>query len=165
MPAQYGAPIAFDEETEIATLAEIERDIYIGMERLEDAFEVLHQKAETVRKALRERSAGLAAASQRRRGAYDPEIRGGTPASVNGYLNGDRGDVEIDEGLGDWDGVSELAPDDSASNISSSRRRRPKRRNERRTPAPVAEEEESESYAESEGTASPKKGGRHGPKR
>src|SRR3954464_1446882 len=51
--AQYGAPIAFDEETEIATLAEIERDIYLGMEALEDAFEALHVKAETVRNALR----------------------------------------------------------------------------------------------------------------
>ena len=151
--AQYGAPIAFDEETEIATLAEIERDIYLGMEALEDAFEALHVKAETVRNALRARSAGLAATAQRRRGNADGgiEVRMGTPASANG---GERWESETDDGLGDWDGVSELAPDDSASNISSSRRRRPKRRHDRRTPALVEEDEE---YAESEGTASPKK--------
>lgn len=151
--AQYGAPIAFDEETEIAALAEIERDIYLGMEALEDAFEALHVKAETVRNALRARSAGLAATAQRRRGNADGgiEVRMGTPASVNG---GERWEYETDDGLGDWDGVSELAPDDSASNISSSRRRRPKRRHDRRTPALVEEDEE---YAESEGTASPKK--------
>jgi hypothetical protein len=152
--AHYGAPIAFDEETEIATLAEIERDIYLGMEALEDAFEALHVKAETVRNALRARSAGLAAAAQRRRGGADGaiEVRMGTPASVNG---GEKWESETDDGLGDWDGVSELAPDDSASNISSSRRRRPKRRHDRRTPA-VVEEDEDE-YAESEGTASPRK--------
>lgn len=151
--AQYGAPIAFDEETEIATLAEIERDIYLGMEALEDAFEALHVKAETVRNTLRARSAGLAATAQRRRGNADGgiEVRMGTPASAHG---GERWESETDDGLGDWDGVSELAPDDSASNISSSRRRRPKRRHDRRTPALVEEDEE---YAESEGTASPKK--------
>ena len=152
--AQYGAPITFDEETEIATLAEIERDIYLGMEALEDAFETLHVKAETVRIALRARSAGLAATAQRRRGDADGgiEVRMGTPASVNG---GERWENETDDGLGDWEGISELAPDDSASNISSSRRRRPKRRHDRRTPALVEEDEDD--YAESEGTASPKK--------
>ena len=152
--AQYGAPIAFDEETEIATLAEIEREIYLGMEALEDAFEALHIKAETVRNALRARSAGLAATAQRRRGGVDGgiEVRMGTPASANG---GERWENETDDGLGDWDGVSELAPDDSASNISTSRRRRPKRRYDRRTPALVEEDEDE--YAESEGTASPRK--------
>jgi hypothetical protein len=48
----------------------------------------------------------------------------------------------------DWepgdDIASELAPDDSASNISSARHRRPKRRNERRTPALVEEEDEDD---------------------
>jgi hypothetical protein len=152
--AQYGAPVAFDEETEISTLAEIERDIYLGMEALEDAFEVLHVKAETVRNALRARSAGLAATAQRRRGGADGaiEVRMGTPASMNG---GERWENETDDGLGDWDGISELAPDDSASNISSSRRRRPKRRHDRRTPALVEEDEDE--YDESEGTASPRK--------
>ena len=160
VPPHHGAPVAFDEDTEIATLAEIERDIYIGMEALEDAFEALHQKAETVRMTLRERNAGLAAAAQRRRGsAYGPEVRGGTPASLNGFVNGEnnRWDAETDDGLGDWEGVSELAPDDSASNISTSRRRRPKRRHERRTPVAVLEEEEDGEYADSDGTASPKK--------
>jgi hypothetical protein len=153
--AHYGAPIAYDEETEVATLAEIERDIYSGMEALEDAFEALHLKAEMVRQALRERGAGLASMQQRRKGGLGDgiEVRMGTPASG---IGGDgRWEAETDDGFGDWDGISELAPDDSASNISSSRRRRPKRRNERRTPALV--EEEDEDFAESEGTASPRK--------
>ena len=155
--AQHGAPIAFDEETELATLAEIERDVYTGMEALEDAFEALHQKAEIVRRALRERSAGLAAAAQRRRGT-GIEVRMGTPSSAVSCENGHtRWDGEGDDGLGDWDAVSEIQPDDSASNISSSRRRRPKRRNERRTPALIEEEDEFE--GESEGTQSPKKPG------
>ncbi len=153
--AHYGAPIAYDEETEVATLAEIERDIYSGMEALEDAFEALHVKAEVVRQALRERGAGLASMQQRRRGGIGGgiEVRMGTPASGLG-VDG-RWEAETDDGLGDWEAISELAPDDSASNISSSRRRRPKRRNERRTPALV--EEEDEDVAESEGTASPRK--------
>lgn len=153
--AHYGAPIAYDEETEVATLAEIERDIYSGMEALEDAFEALHVKAETVRQALRERGAGLASMQQRRRGGLGDgiEVRMGTPAS--GISVGGRWEAETDDGLGDWEGISELAPDDSASNISSSRRRRPKRRNERRTPALV--EEEDEELEGSEGTASPRK--------
>lgn len=153
--AHYGAPIAYDEETEVATLAEIERDIYSSMEALEDAFEALHVKAEVVRQVLRERGAGLASMQQRRRGGLGDgiEVRMGTPASV---IGGDgRWDGGTDDGQGDWEGISELAPDDSASNISSSRRRRPKRRNERRTPALV--EEEDEDLAESEGTASPRK--------
>jgi hypothetical protein len=76
----------------------------------------------------------------------------GTPASVSG---GEKWENETDDGLGDWDGVGELAPDDSASNISSSRRRRPKRRHDRRTPALVEEDEDE--FAESEGTTSPRK--------
>lgn len=165
LPPQCGAPIAFDEETELATLAEIERDVYAGMEALEDAFETLHNKAEKVRQALRERSAGLAAAAQRRRGNQeDIEVRMGTPATANGganltlhgYLNG-RWDAETDDGMADWDTVSDIQPDDSASNISSSRRRRPKRRTERRTPALIEEEDEFE--GESEGTQSPRKPG------
>ncbi len=151
--AHYGGPIAYDEETEIATLAEIERDIWCGMEALEDAFEALHLKAEMVRQALRERGAGLASMQQRRRGGLGDgiEVRMGTPASGLG-VDG-RWEAETDDGLGDWEGVSELAPEDSASIVSSSRRRRPKRRNERRTPALV--EEEDEDLGESEGTANP----------
>jgi hypothetical protein len=155
----HGAPIAFDEDTELATLAEIERDIYTGMEALEDAFESLHNKAEIVRRALRERSAGLAAAAQRRRGTSNIEVRMGTPGS--GIVPPDSGmgmrwENETDDGLGEWDGLSEIAPDDSASNISSSRRRRPKRRNERRTPALIEEEDEFDDVG-SEGTQSPRK--------
>ncbi|KAL8760157.1 MAG: hypothetical protein Q9184_003414 [Pyrenodesmia sp. 2 TL-2023] len=136
-PATLGAPVALDEETEIATLAEIEREIYLGMEALEDAFEALHGKAETVRNALRQRGAGLAMANQMRRGSLGGpnslDARLGTPAGV-GW------ESETDDGLGDEG--SEIAPDDSASNISRSRRRRPGRRHERRTPAPVEEEDE-----------------------
>ena len=109
------------------------------MEALEDAFEALHTKAETVRRLLRERGAGLAQASQSRSnsntnaaalGAAD--VRMATPASA--------WESETDDGIGD--DAESLAPDDSASNVSRSRVRRPKRRSERRTPAPVEEEDE-----------------------
>ncbi|KAJ5496553.1 hypothetical protein N7463_008540 [Penicillium fimorum] len=135
-PATFGGPIALDEETEIAALAEVERDIFLGMEALEDAFEALHCKAEAVRRALRERGAGLSVASQSRRGSF-VEARLGTPFSgVGTWESGGEDDFLDDE--------RSLAPDDSASNISSNRRRRPKRRTERRTPAPVEEEDEED---------------------
>lgn len=134
-PASFGGPIALDEETEIAALAEIERDIFLGMEALEDAFEALHCKAEVVRRALRERGAGLSVANQSRRGSC-VEARLGTPFSVNAWESGTEDDFLDDD--------RSLAPDDSASNISSNRRRRPKRRTERRTPAPVEEEDEED---------------------
>ncbi|PYH96884.1 DNA glycosylase [Aspergillus ellipticus CBS 707.79] len=134
----FGGPIALDEEMEIAALAEIERDIYLGMEALEDAFEALHCRAEVVRRALRERSAGLSLANQNRRGSY-VEARLGTPASGLGVWDDGGDDDFLDDAIS-------LAPDDSASNISSNRRRRPKRRTERRTPAPVEEEDEEEVY-------------------
>lgn len=133
-PATAGAPVALDEETEIAVLAEIEREIYLGMEALEDGFEALHSKAEIVRRALRERGAGLSIASQCRQGSQDLDARLGTPAS-GGYS----WENETDDGFDD--GMSELAPDDSASSVSRSRQRRPKRRTERRTPALMEEEE------------------------
>jgi len=137
-PASLGAPVAMDEETEIAVLAEVEREIYLGMEALEDAFEALHCKAETVRQALRQRGAGLSMASQARRGSAACEVRPGTPALGVGVASWES---ETDDGIDD--GMSELAPDDSASNVSRSKHRRPKRRNERRTPALVEEDEES----------------------
>lgn len=59
--------VSTDEEAEVAALAEIEREIYQGMEALEDAFEVLHGRAEMVRTALRQRSAGLSMRLQQRR--------------------------------------------------------------------------------------------------
>ena len=141
-PSSFGAPVQMDEETEIAVLAEVEREIYLGMEALEDAFEALHCKAEAVRRSLRERSAGLAMAAQARRGstAEGIEVRLGTPASTLNGWSGLGWDSETDDGI---DERSELAPDDSASNISFNRRRRPERRTERRTPAPVEEEDES----------------------
>ncbi|MCJ1263773.1 hypothetical protein MMC22_003643 [Lobaria immixta] len=136
-----GAPVALDEETEIAVLAEVELEIFHGMEALEDAFEALHGKAENVRRALRERGAGLSVASQSRRGPGNLDARLGTPADGTSPGGGGYGwESETDDGIDD--GMSELAPDDSASNVSRSRTRRPKRRTERRTPAPVEEEDE-----------------------
>jgi len=145
-PGSFGAPVQMDEETEIAVLAEVEREIYAGMEALEDAFEALHLKAEIVRRALRERSTGLAIAAQARRGsnAECPEVRLGTPGSnIIGGWNGVAGlggewEQETDDGI---DETVSLAPDDSASNVSHNRRR--KHRSERRTPALVEEEDET----------------------
>ncbi|KAG4031292.1 hypothetical protein MFRU_009g00810 [Monilinia fructicola] len=149
---QYRHPVSNDEEAEIAVLAEIEREIYVGMEALEDAFEGLHRKAEAVRKALRERGVGLTMAAESRRTSR-PEILVGTPGPYSAGLGpgyerpswAEGGSEFMSEA--DWDEdemQSELAPDDSASNISSSRHRRPKRRNERRTPALVEEDEDED---------------------
>lgn len=89
-PAPAPGPISIDEETEISALAEIERDVYAGMEVLEDAFEQLHVKAETVRRRLRERSFGLTYASQvrhqRRFGV--PAIPGVVPGLTPGMSAG-----------------------------------------------------------------------------
>ena len=124
-----------DEETEVAVLAEIEREIYLGMEAMEDAFEHLHNQAEQVRRRLRERAAALSMVAQQRRGSgmNDIEVRMNTPAGFQ----------EQDESLDDL--ASEIGPDDSASNVSHNRRRKAHRARERRTPAPVAEESEEES--------------------
>lgn len=146
---QSRAPVSNDEEMEIAVLAEIEREIYTGMEALEDAFEALHRKAEFVRQALRERGAGLSMAAQSRRASNGDTgvfTRLCTPgfggAGYDRGWNGTDSEVDIESDWGGDEAQSELAPDDSASNISSSRHRRPKRRNERRTPAPVEEVDE-----------------------
>jgi hypothetical protein len=151
--AGTGAPVQVDEETEMAVLAELEREIYAGMDALEDAFEALHVKAETVREALRSRGAGLAMSSSARRGP----AWGGVIAAVGGSDAG--GAAEASPGLlprpasGLWDGVldngfdlrSELAPDDSASNVSRNRRRkRTADRRELRTPMTVEEVDEEE---------------------
>jgi hypothetical protein len=140
-PGGFGAPVQLDEDTEVAALAEVEREIYAGMDALEDAFEALHAKAEEVRAALRARNAGLSIAATRRRGsmAQCPEAMVGTPGI--GHSIWDVGTRE-DE---DWadDAKSEIRPDDSASNVSFNRRRRRHREKERRTPAPVEEEDES----------------------
>jgi len=150
-PFQGGRhPVSNDEEMEIAVLAEVEREIYAGMEALEDAFEALHRKAEFVRQALRQRGAGLSMAAQSRRGDAGAFARLGTPGMEGaagygaGYGYGVFAESEASESEWGEEGCSEIAPDDSASNISSSRHRRPKRRNERRTPAPVEEEDEDE---------------------
>lgn len=134
------APVQLDEDTEIAVLAEVERNLFTDMERFEDAFEILHSRAELVRQLLRERGAGLAMQSTLRRGSNGPniEVRLDTPASGITDFE-DSGDAtDDDDGLAD---LASLAPDDSASQISVNRRHR--KRHERRTPAPVAEEDES----------------------
>lgn len=115
-----------------------------------DAFESLHLKAETVRRALLDRGAGLAQANIRRRGSVVPDSRFGTPSLNFGDSNYRGWDSETDDGFDDGESVM---PDDSASNISSSRHRRPKRRHERRTPAPVEEEDEDETRSEAESRA------------
>lgn len=136
---QNRQPVSYDEEVEMAVLAEVEQEIYQGMEALEDAFEILHERAQAVRDALRHRNSGLL---NRRASRIDvlPQHSG----SSMGYerppwATGDEdGTSESDWGGDDYD----LAPEDSASNISSSRHRRPKRRHERRTPAPIEEDDE-----------------------
>jgi hypothetical protein len=137
------APVQLDEDTEIAVAAELERNLFMDMERLEDAFEILHGRAELVRKMLRERSAGLSAQAQGRRGsAFDPVgVRLDTPAS---------GVTDIEEGEDDGmpDDMESLAPDDSASQISNNRIRR--HRDRKRTPAPDVVPEEDESVFEEE---------------
>jgi len=135
-PPGSGAPVQIDEETEIAVLAEIEREIYSGMEAMEDAFEHLHNQAELVRRRLRERAAGLSIVAQQRRGSGvdDIGVRMGTPAGEEMSVIGGAFD----------DGRSDIGPDDSASNVSYNRRRKAHRARERRTPAPVEEESEGE---------------------
>ncbi|KAK0733713.1 hypothetical protein B0T26DRAFT_33476 [Lasiosphaeria miniovina] len=139
------AAVSHDEETEIAVIAEIEREIFNGMEALEDAFERLHDQALTVRANLRRRGAALSMSLQQRRGlggrAIDVLPLSG---SSGAYDRPAWADEESIDGESEWGGddVSELAPDDSASQISSNRLRRPKRRRERATPAPIEEEDE-----------------------
>jgi hypothetical protein len=129
------APVQIDEETEVAVLAEVEREIFLGMEAMEDAFEQLHVAAENVRRRLRERGAALSMVAQQRRGpGGDIEVRMNTPAGVMG--DGDEGSV-----LGEV--RSEIGPDDSASNVGMNRKRRGHRARERRTPAPVEEGDET----------------------
>jgi hypothetical protein len=126
----------------MAVLGEVEREIFGGMDALEDAFEALHVKAESVRAALRARAGGLAMAASQRRGSADirPEVRGNsvTPSSAGLSWPGGMWEGETDDGV-EW--RSELAPDDSASNISSKRRRKRGERREPKTPGTVAEED------------------------
>ena len=134
-------PVSYDEEVEVVVLSEVEREIYQGMEALEDAFEKLHRRAETVRNALRQRNAGLSMSIQSRRaGRIDvlPQLSGGS----YGYERPAWAMSDDDDGRSesDWGGDDfSIAPEDSASNVASNRHRRPKRRNERRTPAPIEE--------------------------
>lgn len=129
------APVQMDEDTEIAILAEVEREIYAAMDALENAFEVLHINAEVARNRLRNRAAALQMVAQARRGSAGVEVRTDTPASF-GNPDLDRDSLE--------DLRSEIGPDDSASNVSHNRHRRAHRTRARRTPAPVEEEIEEE---------------------
>ncbi|KAF2013634.1 hypothetical protein BU24DRAFT_434607 [Aaosphaeria arxii CBS 175.79] len=133
-PGGGGAPVQIDEDTEIAVLAEVEREIYSAMEAMEDAFEQLHNSAEVVRRRLRERGAALSMVAQSRRGSVygGIEVRTDTPASF----------ADVDSSLEDL--RSEVGPDDSASNVGQNRRRRGHRSKARHTPAPVEEEDEGE---------------------
>ncbi|KAI1755842.1 hypothetical protein F4782DRAFT_487314 [Xylaria castorea] len=141
---QNRQPVSYDEEVEMAVLAEVEREIYQGMEALEDAFEKLHEHAEVVRIALRQRNNGLLMSQQHRRASRIDVLPQHSGSSM-GYerppwATGDEDGVTSES---DWGGDDyDLAPEDSASNISSSRHRRPKRRHERRTPAPIEEDDE-----------------------
>lgn len=139
--------VSNDEEMEMAAIAEIEREIYKGMECLEDAFEKLHLRAEVVRTALRQRGAGLMQNLQNRR--HIDVLPGPSSGNSQGsgyerpaWAAGSECDPASDSEWGYDEG--DIMPDDSASNISSSRHRRPKRRTERRTPAPINEEDEEE---------------------
>ncbi|KAI1300476.1 hypothetical protein F5Y03DRAFT_229453 [Xylaria venustula] len=141
---QNKQPVSYDEEVEMAVLAEVEREIYQGMEALEDAFEKLHERAEVVRNALRQRNNGLLMSQQHRRASRIdvlPQHSGGSMGYERPpWATGDEDGVTSES---DWGGDDfDIAPEDSASNISSSRHRRPKRRHERRTPAPIEEDEE-----------------------
>ncbi|KAI1744502.1 hypothetical protein F4680DRAFT_404943 [Xylaria scruposa] len=141
---QNRQPVSYDEEVEMAVLAEVEREIYQGMEALEDAFEKLHEYAETVRISLRQRNNGLLMSQQHRRASRIdvlPQHSGGSMGYERPpWATGDEDGVTSES---DWGGDDyDLAPEDSASNISSSRHRRPKRRHERRTPAPIEEDDE-----------------------
>lgn len=144
-PGQSRHAVSHDEEMEMAVLAEVEREIYQGMEALEDAFERLHHRAEIVRNALRNRNNGLLTSQQHRRsGGIDvlPQLSGDSYSSDYQRPPWATGD---DDGASesDWAGEDfDLKPEDSASNISSNRHRRPKRRTERRTPAPIEEDDE-----------------------
>jgi hypothetical protein len=141
-----GAPVQADEEQEIQTLSEIEQEVYRGMEALEDAFEQLHQKAEAIRDHIRARSSGLAMAASARRDSV-------SVAEDSDQIGLREGPTPL-YGLGQhvWDGMlddgfdlrSELAPDDSASNISMGREQRRRKRvgRELKTPGTVREEEE-----------------------
>lgn len=173
-----GAPIALDEETELQTLSEIERDIYTSMETLEDAFEQLHLRAEAVRKTIRDRSAGLAAAAAQRRRSTAPIVREATPFNTADNNNNNGGGIwrptsgmsgnsffgiehtwdveaETDDGLGD--GSSELAPDDSASQVIFAKRRRKKRQKDRGTPVVEVIDEDDEFGDEASDSLSPSK--------
>lgn len=164
-----GAAVTHDEEAEVAVLAELEREIFNGMEALEDAFEKLHERAMAVRDALRRRGAALQMSlQQRRRGGPGPGVLPLSGGSSGAHDNNHRpswargGGDDDDDGMsvagttdrdgaesegwwwgaGGGDDLSELAPDDSASQVCSNRMRRPKRRRERATPAPIEEEDE-----------------------
>jgi len=136
-----GGPVALDEETELAVLAEVEREIFSGMDVLEDAFQALHLKAEAVRTALQHRQAGLAMQARLRAYEADLSARTETPGGVGDarVADGRPWSAASGFGLGEMDddgmsGIVSLAPDDSASNIGWKRREESKLRERERRP-------------------------------
>jgi len=118
-----GGPVQFDEETEILVLSELEQSIHKDMEVIEDVFESLHRQAEALRLKLRARAAGLSLAGNTRRGYNDDSNHNnGANDGMMGINGQDNGGGKEKEG---WeDERSELAPEDSASNISYVRLKR-----------------------------------------
>lgn len=140
-PHGAGAPVSIDEDAEIHVLNELERDIFDAMNSIEDAFERLHEQAEGVRRALIDRSSGLmSAAAARRTGTpYSLGIAGATPdiTGTPGLAQWTPGMSFAGGGAGGdddpWENmsvISDLRPDDSASNCFAGRRRRRRRHGE-----------------------------------
>ncbi|CAJ2502156.1 Uu.00g095500.m01.CDS01 [Anthostomella pinea] len=142
-PGHNQPPVSHDEEIEMVALAGIEQGIYQGMEALEDAFEKLHERAEMVRHALRQRNKGLLMSKQRRRlGKIDmlPQLSDTSAGNERpSWATGDDYKVMSES---DWDEDDfDIAPEDSASNIPSSKYRRPKRQNQKNIPATIKEDD------------------------
>jgi len=123
-PLLAGAPVQLDEDTELAVLAEVEREIFLGMDAIEDAVQALHLQAQNVRLALQRRGAGLAMQARMRReeaAAAMGRAGTGTPGVGPGIEPVGAGEgVRRGPTPPDDDGFSDvisLAPDDSASNI------------------------------------------------
>lgn len=123
-------PVALDEETEISTLCDMDRQIWEGMESLESEFEALHSAAEALRRKLQSRAQGLVLVSRSRQGSAaasaGPAGRIPGPGSARdlpfgpgiGNPNGDQDDT-----ASMFDDGESLAPDDSASNIGFTTRK------------------------------------------
>ncbi|KAH8601772.1 hypothetical protein B0O99DRAFT_200336 [Bisporella sp. PMI_857] len=128
-PFNYRQPVSNDEEAEIQALGEIEREIYKGMEMLEDAFEELHRKAEMVRREMRERGLALSMSLNSRRESNPDILASSTPGLPSaglglGYERPSWADGASEVGTemvwDDDDSQNELFPDGMCSNSSCS---------------------------------------------